>query len=272
MACIHATHLVAINGALVRLERGVAKDEGQRAPSLSSRVVRPAAAALPSRTTGVPRAGFTQTRVPSAPRDRRSVIRCANNTAPSLLEQEWVLKGERWHVRLAQQEELKRVSTIQVGGKSQQNTFFVTAESFHESNPIEVLNKMFLGFFQCGLMLCRNAARLAEVYGALLNKAKYTAENRYEDGPFSSPVLVVADLSGRVITGGGHTSIRSAEFACLTAQAPEENSPIVGVAEVSIQGDSQVNQLLDVDEYCTYNATWAPIHVAHIVDVRESGS
>eukprot|EP00959_Pyramimonas_sp_CCMP1952_P414251 8679700-Pyramimonas_sp.AAC.1 len=69
-----------------------------------------------------------------------------------------------------------------------------------------------------------DAVLQAEVYGALLNKAKYTAENRYEDGPFSSPVLVVADLSGRVITGGGHTSIRSAEFVKFgDIQSNEDN-------------------------------------------------
>eukprot|EP00240_Pyramimonas_obovata_P015775 CAMPEP_0118928428 /NCGR_PEP_ID=MMETSP1169-20130426/5675_1 /TAXON_ID=36882 /ORGANISM="Pyramimonas obovata, Strain CCMP722" /LENGTH=280 /DNA_ID=CAMNT_0006870389 /DNA_START=29 /DNA_END=871 /DNA_ORIENTATION=- len=197
MACIHATHLSAIATTSSTRDRSFAREEGGLAPSVSGRGARSSAhaAVLPSRTF-LPRTALKRARIPRADRNQRTGVRCANDTAVSQTEQgddvRWVMKGERWHVRYAKPEELKRVSTIQ-------------AESFHESNPIEALNKMFLGFFQ------------AEVYGALINKSKYTKDNR---------------------------------FACLAAQAPEADSPIVGVAEVSIQGDNKVNELLDVSEYC----------------------
>lgn len=127
-----------------------------------------------------------------APRRQPRVLASVSSAnEPSPLDA-WCHKGSRWSVREVKREkaELKQVAALQ-------------ALCFHESNPINVLNDLFLSFFR------------AEVYDALLTKAKYISAQR---------------------------------FAALVVTAVDSDE-IVGVVELSMQGEAQVKSLLNLDEY-----------------------
>jgi len=128
--------------------------------------------------------------------------------APKILPR-WEYNGSKWMISTAVTEELREVSAIQ-------------AVAFHEANPIEAMNKMFLSFFQ------------AEVYDALLKKATFSEANRFaclvakSREPDESAIIGVVELSIQA-EPGVNKDLGTTEYLyiCCMAVSPEKRRQAV---------------------------------------------